>query len=152
MKRSVFSALPAVIGMAGLVALAVGMTSAIAAEPEASAATADKNETIIIKMVKRDGDSAKAGDKEHMAKIMSDCGMEKATVDSESETKDANGKVKHSRIIICNRSAGIDNEALVKRLEEARKQVADVTELSGDAKAKALASLDAEIARLKSAK
>ena len=151
MTKTQFSPLPAAIGMAGLVALALGMTSAVAAEPEASAPKAAPQETMIIKMVKHNGKPGEHS-KEHVAKIMADCGMDKATVDTESESKDADGKVKRSRIVICNHHKGVDNATLVKRLEEARSRVSAVTELSGEAKAKALASLAAEIERLKSSK
>lgn len=151
MKQSAFTPLPAVIGMAGLVALAVGMTSAIAAEPAKDAPTAEKSETMIIKMVKHEGAPGEHS-KEKIAKIMAECGLEKATVDTESEVKDADGKVKRARVVICNRNAGLDKAGMVKRLEEARSRVAEVAELSSEAKAKALASLDSEIARLKSEK
>jgi hypothetical protein len=93
-------------------------------------------------------------DDPRVATIMAKCGGEKPTVDSASETKDADGKIRKAHVIICNRHSGggITNADLVARLEEARKHVAEVGELSAEAKAKALASLDEEIARLKAAK
>jgi NH3-dependent NAD+ synthetase len=151
MKKMQFSGFTTTIGMTGLVALALGMTSVAAADPAADAPKTEKNETMIIKMVKHDGTPGEHS-KEDIAKIMADCGVDKATVDTESETKDSDGKVKRARVVICNRDTGLDKQAMVKRLEEARNRVAEVTELSGEARAKALASLDAEIARLKSEK
>jgi hypothetical protein len=146
-----FNALPAILGMTGLIALAAGMTSAIAAEP---APKVERQETVIVKVIKRDGQSVITGDGAEITSIMAKCGGAKPTVDTSSETKDADGKTRKAHVIICNRHTGdgTTNADLVARLEEARKHVADVTELSTEAKAKALASLDEEIARLKAAK
>jgi hypothetical protein len=148
MPKQVFNPLPAVLAMTGLIALAAGMTSAIAAEP---APKAEKHETITVKVIKRSGETTNAGDDVDVATVITKCGGEKPTVDTSSETKDSDGKLHKAHIIICNHSEGkgITNADLAARLEEARKQVAEVTELAADAKARALASLDAEIARLK---
>jgi hypothetical protein len=151
MQKSSFNALPAILGMTGLIALAAGMTSAIAAEP---APKVERQETVIVKVIKRDGQPVITGDDAEITSIISRCGGDKPTVDTSSETKDADGKVRKSHVIICNRHTGngITNADLITRLEEARKHVTEVGELSADAKAKALASLDEEIARLRAAK
>jgi hypothetical protein len=138
--------------MAGLFALAAGVTGAIAAEP---APKVDHQETVIVKVIKRDGKPMSGSEEDaQVATLISRCGSDKPTVDTSSETTGTDGKVRKAHVIICNHHEGhgATNADLVARLEDARKHVADVAELSAEAKAKALASLDEEIARLKAAK
>ncbi len=143
MKPIHFSPAPVLVGMTGLITLAVGMTAAIAAEPKV-----EKHETVIIKMVH-------TGDKQadQLSMLPPECNGKKPVIESGSESNEADGAVKRSHIIICNKDDGtaLNNADMVKRLEAARTHVEGISDLSSEAKAKALASLDAEIARLKSA-
>lgn len=144
MHKTAFSPTLAMIGMTGLIVLAAGMTSAIAAEP-----APEKHETVIVKVIQGDH-----GPSNPEAMVMANCGGEKPTIDTSSETKGPDGKVKRSHIIICNKADGAeaDNASVIKRLQSARVNIAGITELTPEAKAKALASLDEEIARLSAAK
>jgi hypothetical protein len=116
--------------------------------------TSEKNETIVIKIVKADhqGGAADIAKHEKMAMIMEKCGDGVKTIaTSADETKTTEG-VKHSRIILCAKESGHDRgAAALSALEKARERVASIAELSAESKAKALAALDQEIARMKAA-
>lgn len=111
----------------------------------------EKNETIVIKIVKT-GDKGNAAEmaKHHkMAMIMEHCGDGVKAIDTQEETKTEDG-VKHSRVIICSKDGSPEGAGhALTALEKARERVAGITELSGESKAKALAAIDQEIARMK---
>ena len=131
--------------LGGIAAAALVFAGAsIALASDASAPQADAQETIIVKIVKQDGHATMG----HEVDATEHCGGMKPQVDTSEDTKGDDGNIRHARIVICNHSGHGDGDML-SALEKARARLAAVTELSDDAKAKALASLDQEIARLK---
>lgn len=96
--------------------------------------------TVIIKEVH--GDAAGANSTAHA--VMARCkGMPE--VDVSDEKKEEGGTLKRSRVVICSDGGtGVD---VVQRLQNARDRVAKQKELSSETRAKALAALDAAIAR-----
>lgn len=97
--------------------------------------------TVIIKEVH--GDHADAG---------AHAGPVKCTapeVDVTDEKKEEGGHVKRSRVVIC--SDGKHGVDVVQHLERARERIAKQEELSSETRSKALAALDAAIARHKGA-
>lgn len=134
------------LGSMAAAALAFAGTS-IALASDSTPPKGDVHETVIVKVISHDDHAMKnhEGDEHGMMKR---CGTSKPQVDASDETKDDVGKVQRSRVIICNRGGHSDAEMLAS-LEKARTRLAEVTELSDAAKAKALASLDREIARLR---
>ena len=121
-------------------ALLGGSTLALAHEEHKG----EVSKTIIIKQVH--GEPGKSHD--HSAMIAK-CAGAAPTVDVSGEGKD-DDKVKRSRVIVCNKGmAGAD---VVKALENARERIATQDELPAESKAKALAAIDAAIARHRSAK
>lgn len=112
--------------------------------------TADDPHTMIIKVVTANGSDA--------ATTMSDdgpapCKAGAEAVNTTSETVEADGKKRVSRIIMCRKDGGspADQASIAKHLEDARKRIADSNDLADDTRAKVLAALDAEIAKLKAA-
>lgn len=106
------------------------------------------HETVIVKVISDDAHTGGAhADRE--IDLVDKCGGAKPQVDTSDETKGPDGKIRHARIVICNRLGEAQADVLAA-LEKARARLAEVDELSEAAKAKALASLDEEIARLKS--
>lgn len=100
----------------------------------------DRTETIIIKRVHGGPDKAMAhGDHVMLAKCDG-----APDVDVADEGKDGD-KVKRQRIVICNK--GAMGPQVIEALERARKSLAEQRELSDEARSKALAALDAAIAR-----
>lgn len=138
------------LGSMAAAALAFAGTS-IALAASGTDPKADQGKEVrIIKIVKM-GDGAEAGSHEHQAILAGEkCEGAKPQVDTSEEVKGKDGKVRRSHIIICAHGAGHDASTLAA-LEKARARLAEVSELSDAAKAKALASLDEEIARLKTA-
>jgi hypothetical protein len=134
---------------AGLALIGLAAPS-LAADEKPRTAT---EQTTVIKVIRKSDDgttteSTIEADGEVKA-AMAKCADGKK-IDEVTETKGDKGEVHRSRIVMC-MHGDADAKSTVERLEEARKRVSDLTELSGDAKAKALAALDQEIARLKSA-
>lgn len=105
------------------------------------------HETVIVKVMSDDGHAAHAH-KQHDIDLVERCGGAKPQVDATDDIKDEDGKIRHARVVICNR-LGEGQAEILAALEKARARLAEVSELSDAAKAKALASLDEEIARLK---
>ena len=134
------------LGSIAAVALAFA-GAGIALASDAHDPEADARETVIVKVVKHDG-HAKMGHDDNEGEVAERCGGMKPQVDTSEDTKGDDGKVRHARIVICNHSGRTDVEML-SALEKARARLAAVTELSDDAKSKALASIDREIDRLK---
>jgi hypothetical protein len=89
----------------------------------------------------------KAGSDHHADMSVAKCGAE-PDVDVSDETRDKDGKVRKSRIVLCAREEA-SGEAVIEKLENARTRIAGEGELSVEAKAKALAAIDAAIARHK---
>jgi hypothetical protein len=104
-------------------------------------------ETVIVKVISDDGHAATAHE-DHDIDLVKKCGGTKPQVDASDESKGEDGKIRHARVVICNR-LGEAQADILAALEKARARLAEVSELSDATKAKALASLDEEIARLK---
>jgi hypothetical protein len=133
-------------GMAAMALAFAGTSIAIASsstDPESKV-----RETVIVKVVSDDAHAAGAH-ADHEIDLTEKCGGTKPQVDTSDESKGPDGKIRHARIVICNR-LGEAQADILAALEKARARLAEVDELSDAAKAKALASLDEEIARLKS--
>lgn len=124
---------------AALAALTLCACPAFAAET-AEAPRVEERKTIIIRT-----DDAKSDAHDHMAKHHIKCGGE-PQVDVSDEAKDKDGKIRKSRIVLCARQEA-SAEAVVEKLEKARARIAAVDDLSEQTKAKALAAIDAAIAR-----
>lgn len=124
------------------VALAIGLAGAASA----LAATApEKPETRERKVIIIQSHEGEKGDPSKRHLSVAECGAD-AQVDVKDEVKDKDGKVRKSRIVLCARNGGSDKE-IVSRLEDARARLAAVDDLSPETKAKALAAIDAAIAR-----
>lgn len=109
----------------------------------------------IIKIVRHhdgDGKYAKGTVHEHEITMIERCDGQKPQVDEAEETTDKDGKVRKSRVVICSKGGTMGTTQALEALERARASLADVTELSESTKARALASLDEQIARLRAEK
>lgn len=146
MTRSTGTAHARWLGSMAAAALAFAGTS-IALASDGTDPKADTHETVIVKVISDDGHVAH-GREVHEIDLVEKCGGTKPQVDASDETKGVDGKIRHARVVICNR-LGEAQADIVAALEKARARLAEVDELSDTAKAKALASLDEEIARLK---
>jgi hypothetical protein len=129
----------------------LALAGPVIAADEAPAAAPEKK--VIIKMIKR-GPDGKVEESSTISdgatlKMLEDCGVGKK-FDSDTETKDANGDVRRTRVVLCSRGAP-DQKASLEGLEAARKRIAEDTELNAEQRAKVLAALDAEITRAKGA-
>ncbi len=98
--------------------------------------------TIIIRH--HDGAGEVREEKEIAIADCADGGRKFAT---ENETTDESGKVRKSKIVICG-APGLNDADMAKKLSDARDRIAKDMEQAGDARDKALAALDKEIARL----
>ena len=114
--------------------------------------SADDSDTVIIKVIKHSGDPKTApttptppGD---TSVHVTSCEGGARTVDTMSESKDANGTITKSRVIVCAKGDKGPQD-LAQRLSKARQKIADGTELDAALKAKVLAALDQQIARAK---
>lgn len=82
----------------------------------------------------------------HVMAMGHDCHEGTKMVDSATESKD-DGKTEKTRILMCSKGP-IDKAKLAERLKAARERLAAENELTEAARAKAIAALDAEIAKL----
>lgn len=146
MTRSTGTAHARWLGGMAATALAFAGTS-IALAASGTDAEPKTHETVIVKVISDDAHAAGAHD-DHDIDLIEKCGGAKPQVDASDETKGVDGKIRHARVVICNRLGEAQTDILAA-LEKARTQLAEVDQLSEAAKAKALASLDEEIARLK---
>lgn len=126
----------------GLVALALALLPAAAQAHEGHDETRPKVEKHVT-IIKR-GEGGKPVDDAHVAAALAKCKAEGQEVGTEVDTE-ADGKKQRTRIMICGRA---DADA-VTALEKARGELAEEKGLSDEHRAKALATLDAEISRLK---
>lgn len=125
--------------------------TAIAAQASSSATTATptSGEPVIIKMIKHEG-----GDGKHALHASPDgvdlahCKGGTRHLDSSDEVREGDKIVKRTRIVLCSKDDAKVGD-VAARLTEARKRLSEDTALSAETKAKVLASLDQEIARLK---
>lgn len=130
----------ALIG-AGLVSatlLALGSPGFAAGEP---AETVVKK-TIIIRQ--HDGDGKVESEREI---VIATCPEGSRRFSTEAEGTGADGRSDKSRVVIC-ASGNISDADMAKRLSEARDRLAKDLDAASSARAKALAELDKEIARL----
>lgn len=134
------------LGSMAAAALAFAGTS-IALASDSTKTDGGAHETVIVKIIKDDGHGAGARHGREIA-IADACDSAKPQIDMSDETKGDKGEARHSRIMICNH-AGRNQGDMLAALEKARADIAGISELSESAKAKALASLDEEISRLK---
>ncbi len=130
------------VGAASL-ALAAFAAPGFAHPHESDDAKVETHETRVVKIIRHGG---KPGDGTQ-ATVIASCDGPAKKFETEAESKSADGKVTKSRVILCSKG-GLDNATLAERLKKARASLAEEKELGGEAKAKALAALDAEIARL----
>ncbi len=147
MTRSTGTAHARWLGGMAVIALAFAGTS-IAIASSSTDPEPKVRETVIVKVVSDDVHAA-GTHADHEIDLTEKCGGAKPQVDTSDESKGPDGKIRHARIVICNR-LGEAQEDVLAALEKARARLAEVDELSEAAKTKALASLDEEIARLKS--
>lgn len=120
--------------------LALASPTFAAGEPEPKV-----TKTIIIRH--HDG----AGEvREEKEIAIADCAAGSRKFATENEETDAEGKVRKSKVVICGAS-GINDAQMAEKLSQARERLAKDMERAGEAREKALASLDREIARLKGA-
>lgn len=121
----------------------------VAASSETSAGP---GETVIVKVIKhRSGDQgadSKALSEGATVKMLENCGEGKK-IETDTETKSDTGEIRRTRVVLCARDAK-DGRSMVERLEATRKQMAEETNLTAAEREKVLATIDAEIARLKS--
>ncbi len=146
MTRSTGTAHARWLGSMAAAALAFAGTS-IALASNGTDPKADAHETVIVKVISDDSHAAHRREV-HEIDLVEKCSGTKPQVDTSDDIKDEDGKIRHARVVICNR-LGEAQADIVAALEKARARLAEVDELSDTAKAKALASLDEEIARLK---
>lgn len=133
----------ATVGIAATGAIALGYAvPGIASD----AVKTEKGDKVIIHMIKHGEGKAIDKDKTIVA-ITSGCETETKAIDTETSTTDESGKIKKTRIVICKR--GAKDGDMVAMLEKSRASIAEDTDLSEEARKKAVAALDAEIARLK---
>jgi hypothetical protein len=124
------------------IVFAIGLAGAASA---LAATDPEKRETREHKVIIIQSDAGEKGDPSKRHLSVTDCGAD-PQVDVKEEVKDKDGKVRKSQILLCARNAGSGKE-MVARLEEARARLAAVDELSPETRAKALAAIDAAIAR-----
>lgn len=79
---------------------------------------------------------------------IADCAAGGRKFSTENEVTDDSGKVRKSKVVICGAS-GINDAQMAEKLSAARDRLAKDMETAGQAREKALAALDREIARLK---
>lgn len=134
--------------IAGIAATSLAFAGAtIALASDGDTPTAEPRETVIVKVVS--GDAPASGqDAADKTDDIKQCGGARPQVDTSDESRDKDGKIRRARVVICNR-LGDSQADILEALEKARTRLAGISELSEAAKAKALASLDEEIARMK---
>ncbi len=127
----------------GAVTLIGAMALGFAVPGLASDAT---NDQVSVHVIRHDAAKPAANDSTVVA-ITSGCDGTAKQIDTETVTKDEGGKVEKTRIVLCS-SKGAKMSDLPARLGRAREAISSQTALSAEAKAKALAALDKEIANL----
>lgn len=131
-----FIAMGTAIVTGTLLALASPTFAANEPEPKVS-------KTIIIRH--HDGAGEVRAEKEIS---IADCAGGGRKFATENEATDDSGKVRKSKVVICGAS-GITDAQMAEKLSEVREGLAKDMEKAGQAREKALAALDSEIARLK---
>jgi hypothetical protein len=128
-----------VAGTALVVGTLLGLASPTLAanEPEPK-----MTKTIIIRH--QDGTEEVREEKDIAIADCADGGRKFAT---ENDVTDNSGKIRKAKIVICG-APGINDADMAKKLSEARSRIAKDMGAAGDARDKALAALDKEIARL----
>lgn len=117
-------------------ALALGAGGALARDE------AEPKQVKKIVIMHKDG-TTRDIDIERAREMAKDCGD--AKLFENSDQSEADGKTRRTRIVLCQKGEGDRLAAL----EKARARLADSGDLGVDPRTKALAALDAEIARLK---
>jgi hypothetical protein len=111
----------------------------------------DKNEVIMIKVVRKDGEG-----KEHEkhATVIADCEASGQKIETSEETKSDDGKTVRSRIVMCSRDGHgkVDKAHMTRALEKARSSIAENKDLSDSAREKALAAIDRKLTELRTDK
>lgn len=115
----------------------------------AAPAKSDPTHTTIIKIVKSGDGAAETADAE-IAGATEKCRAGAKSVDSATETKGPTGKIEKTRIIICSKGDGNETAQMRAALESARDRLSNDTNLSSDAKNKALSAIDDQLNRLRS--
>ncbi|MEY4889910.1 MAG: hypothetical protein RIQ75_1040 [Pseudomonadota bacterium] len=128
-----------IAGTALVVGTLFGLASPTLAANEAEPKV---TKTIII----RHHDGAE-GVREEKDIVIADCADGGRKFVTDNEATDGNGQVRKSKIVICG-APGLTDADMAKKLSEARARIAKDMEAAGDAREKALAALDKEIARL----
>jgi hypothetical protein len=90
---------------------------------------------------------AKAGENPNAVAVTSGCDGKMDKIDTETPTKDEDGKTVRTRIVMCHMGKK-DEASMLSRLQHARKTIADNGSIPTEARNKALAAIDAEIAKL----
>ncbi len=135
-----------------LAATALVAMLAVYATGNAAVDKPSADDAMVIKIIKRSVDAKAApampSSPGEPSVHVTNCEGGARTVDTQSESKDADGTVTKSRVILC--AKGSKNpEDLAQRLTQARQKIADGTELDAAIKAKVLAAIDEQIARAK---
>lgn len=136
----------------GAWALCLGTAIAAQASSPPPSTPAKTPEVIMIKVIKPEG-SAQGDPSDHAMKhamSVADCKGGTQQFDSSDEVREGDKTLKRTRIVLCNKGDGKGGD-VTARLTQAREALSGDTNLSAEAKAKVLASLDREIARLKEA-
>jgi hypothetical protein len=79
--------------------------------------------------------------------VIADCAAGGRKFATENDVADDNGKIRKAKIVICG-APDLSDAQMAKKLSEARDRIAKDMADAGDARDKALAALDKEIARL----
>jgi hypothetical protein len=132
----------ALCSVAAITLMALAVPSFAAAETKA-----ETSENVTIKVIRKEKAGVSGQDDHEVTTLISTCNDGTRKVDSVTQSKDDDGKMQRTRIILCS-LGGRDDAALAKGLAEARASIVAEKELSDDARSKALAALDQEIARL----
>lgn len=137
----------------GIGAAAVAFAGATIAAASDSRDSKDGDVQIIkIMRIGEDGKHGKGAVYKHEITLVERCDGQKPQVDESEETTDKSGNVRKSRVVICTRGGEAHSAQALEALERAREKLAGVDELSEAAKARALASIDEQIARIRAQK
>lgn len=127
-----------------------GATIAAASDSRDDAGNGEDVQVIKIVRIGEDGRKhGKGSYHEHQITLVEQCDGQKPQVDESEEVTGKDGKVRKSRVVICTRGGEVHSARALEALERAREKLSGVDELSDAAKARALASIDEQIARLR---
>lgn len=137
-------------GIGAAAAAFAGATIAVASDSK----DAKDEDVQVIRIVRigEDGKHKKGVFREHEITLVERCDGQKPQVDESEETTDKSGNIRKSRVVICTRGGEAHSAQALEALERAREKLAEVDELSDAAKARALASIDDQIARIRAQK